>query len=45
VFHRATVHSKFVFINVLRRVTIRFKCRSVGVSRRAFHRATLNVYL
>jgi hypothetical protein len=40
---------KFIYIKVLchalRRATIRFKCGSVDVSRRAFRRATLNVYL
>jgi hypothetical protein len=46
---RATIHPKVIFIKVLCRtlcrVTVRFEFSSVDVSRRAFRRATLNVYL
>jgi hypothetical protein len=49
VLRRATIHSKFIFINelcrALRRATFRFKFSSVDVYRRAFRRATLNVSL
>jgi hypothetical protein len=48
VLRRATIYFKFIFIKALHRAlrcaTIRFKCSSVDVSRRAFRRATFNVY-